>query len=87
MIYEGYKIIECKKFKDRLLGLMFKKNISYGLLFNNCNSVHTFFMKEKIDIIFFDKNNTIIKRYNNIKPWKMLICKNAKYVIEIPSKK
>ena len=52
-------IIEAKTFKQRLLGLMFKKNIDYALLFKRCNSIHTFFMKEKIDVVMTDKNNFI----------------------------
>ena len=66
---------------------MFKKNINYGLIFKKCNSIHTFFMKQNIDVIFLDKNNNIIKRYNNITKNKILICKDAYQVIEIPHKK
>lgn len=66
---------------------MFKKNINYGLMFKKCNSIHTFFMKQNIDVIFLDKNNNIIKRYNNITKNKILICKDAYQVIEIPHKK
>ena len=54
------KVIEAKSFKERLFGLIGKKNIDYCLLFNHCNSIHTFFMKEKIDIVMTDKNNKII---------------------------
>ena len=50
----------CNRFKDRLLGLMFKKKINYGLCFPKCNSIHTFFMKQNIDIFMADKNNKII---------------------------
>ena len=53
-------IIEAKTFKQRLLGLMFKKNIDYALLFKRCNSIHTFFMKEKIDVVMTDKNNKVL---------------------------
>ena len=52
-----YKIITAKSFFKRLFGLMGKENINYGMLFPKCNSVHTFFMKENIDIIGLDINN------------------------------
>lgn len=84
--FDGYKIIECNTFKNRLFGLMFKKNFDYGLLFNHCRSIHTFFMRKDIDIIFLDNNNCVIKRYNNVKRNKVLICFKARKVIEIPSK-
>lgn len=81
------KIKEAKSFKDRLLGLMFKKNISYGLLFDNCRSIHTFFMKEEIDIIATDEKDNIIKQYKNVKPWKVLIApKSTKRIYELPKK-
>lgn len=85
--FEGYNIIYCETFFRRFMGLMFKKNIRYGLLFKNCNSIHTFFMKENIDVIFLDKKNNIIKRHYSVKPWNILICKKASSVLEIPSKK
>ena len=47
-------------FIDRLMGFMGKTNIQSGILFPKCNSVHTFFMKEEIDIIGLDSENTIL---------------------------
>lgn len=81
------KIREAKSFKDRFLGLMFKKNISYGLMFNNCRSIHTFFMKEQIDVIATDEKDNIIKEYKDVKPWKILIApKGTKKIYELPKK-
>lgn len=57
---------ECISFSSRLLGFMFKKNINYSLLFDKCNSIHTFFMKENIDVIMCDKDNNILFFYNNL---------------------
>ena len=54
------KILIAKTFKDKLLGLMFQKNINYGLYFPNVNKIHTFFMKEPIDIIGLDKNMIVV---------------------------
>lgn len=60
------EIKEAITFEERFLGLMGKKNISYGMLFKKCNSIHTFFMKENIDIIGLDKNNIVIYKYENL---------------------
>lgn len=79
-----YKLKNCIKFKDRLFGLMFKKNINEYLLFEKCNSIHTFFMFDNIDVLFLDKNNKILKQVYNLKPWKICSCKNAYKVIELP---
>ncbi len=49
-----------KNFHERLMGFMGKNNITYGILFPNCNSIHTFFMKEAIDVIGLNEKNEII---------------------------
>ena len=85
--FKNISVKEAKSFKDRLMGLMFKKNINYGLLFNNCRSIHTFFMKEEIDIVATDKNDNIIKTYKEVKPNKIIIApKGTKRIYELPKK-
>ena len=79
-----YYLENCKRFKDRLLGNMFRKKIK-NLLFEKCNSIHTFFMIKSIDVLFLDKDNKILKTISNLKPWKIVICKRAYKVIELPS--
>ena len=54
------KILEATTFKERLYGLMGKTNISYGMLFPKCNSIHTFFMKEAIDVVGLNEKNEVI---------------------------
>ena len=75
---------DCIKFKDKLLGFMFKKNINYALRFR-CRSIHTFFMKEDIDVIITDKNNKVLYIYSNLKKNKIIIKKDAYYFYELPS--
>lgn len=87
LIYNKKKISikECKTFTSRLLGFMFKKNINTALLFNNCNSIHTFFMKENIDVIMCDKSNNILYYYNNLSKNKIIFPKkNVSKTIELP---
>lgn len=68
----------CIGFKSRLVGMMFlKEKLNYGLCFPKCNSVHTFFMKQNIDIIMTDKENKILSVWLNIKPWKIKTNKRA----------
>lgn len=65
---------------------MFKKNISNALLFDRCNSIHTFFMKENIDVIMCDKDNNILYYYRNINKNKIILPKKGiKRVFETPS--
>ena len=75
-----------KSFKDRLFGLMFKKNINYILCFERCNCIHTFFMRERINVFFVDRNNNILRVYKNVPKNRILICWNAYYTYEAPAR-
>ena len=80
------KIIEAKGFFRRFSGFMLKKNPSYALLFKNCSSVHTFFMRFNLDIVFLDKDGNIIKIKAKIKPWRIVApVEKSVDILEIPS--
>lgn len=88
LIYKNKEIplYECISFFSRLKGFMFKKNINNSLLFNKCNSIHTFFMKENIDVIMCDKNNKILYYYKSLSKNKIILPKKNVYkVYETPS--
>jgi uncharacterized protein len=59
--------------KTRVLGLMFSKSIpgGDGLLLDPCNSIHTFFMRYALDVVFIGPQNQIVKIIRNIEPWRM----------------
>lgn len=79
-------LIECKSFYSRLKGFMFEKNINKALLFDKCNSIHTFFMKENIDVILCNKNNEILYYYQNLPPNRIIFPKkNVTKVFELPT--
>lgn len=66
------KIVEALTFKERLYGLMGKTNISFGMLFPKCNGIHTFFMKEAIDVVGLDETNEIIFLERNLEKNKIV---------------
>lgn len=80
---EFLELKDCIKFKDKLIGFMFQKNIGCSKRFK-CKSIHTFFMREDIDIIITDKNNNILYIYENFGKNKILFKKNAYYFYELP---
>lgn len=87
LIYKNKSIdlFECKSFYSRLKGFMFKKEINNALLFNKCNSIHTFFMKANIDVIMCNKNNEILYYFNNLSKRKIILPKKNVYkTIELP---
>ncbi len=61
-----------KSFYERLMGLMFKKEMNGydGILFYDCKAIHTHFMKFDMDAIFLDKENKVVKVIRKMKPWR-----------------
>ena len=57
-----------------------------GLLIIPCNSVHTFFMKFPIDVVFLNFKNQVMVSHENVEPNKVLWpVKEAKGVLELPA--
>lgn len=78
------KIKYADNYLKRLIGLMFKKDIDYGLLFilKYGSSIHTCFMRFNIDVYFIDENKIIFDKIT-LKPWKFYKpSKKAKYILE-----
>ena len=79
-------IVEARTFTKRLFGLMGKENIDYGMFFPKCKSIHTFFMKESINVFGLDNDNVVIFRKLNLMPNKILDIKQKKTnILELPS--
>ena len=90
LIYKNnkLKIYEYKTFFKKLFGLMNKKNISHGIRINNCNSIHTFFMKEEIDVVMNDCNFLVLYKKENMKKNRILLPKKkVYYTFELPKGK
>ncbi len=81
---QEFNVDMANNFKKRLFGLMGKKNIKTGLFFPKTRSIHTFFMKEEIDIIMIDKDNKVIYYRKNLPKNKTIVKKKAYHTIELP---
>ena len=68
----------------RLRGLMgLDIDQESGVIIQPCNSIHTMFMKEPIDVLFLDDNGIIIKTLWNVAPWRIIgIVKESVSVVE-----
>ena len=77
---------DCTAFLERFFGFMLKiEPIKYGKRFPKCNSIHTFFCFQQMDIILTDKENRIIKMYPSFKSERIIFPKrNVYYVYELP---
>ena len=77
--------MEAVSFWQSFMGLMGKPAISCeeALVFYRTNSIHTFFMRFSIDLIYFDVNLKVVKVVPNLKPWRVSFCREAYGVIEV----
>lgn len=69
---------------DKTIGLLSKKNYS-SLLFKTCFGIHTFFLKQPIDILILDNQWKVVKIKKNLQPNRFFFW-NPKYciVVELP---
>ena len=81
---QKFTVDVANSFKKKFFGLMGKENIKKGMFFSKTKSIHTFFMKESIDIIMIDKNNNVVFFIKNMPKNKILIKKKAYHTIELP---
>lgn len=62
-------------FQSKLMGLMGKRHLpeNEGMLFLDCNSIHTFFMRISIDVVYLKRQGQNVfqvkKIFQNVKPW------------------
>jgi uncharacterized protein len=56
-----------------------------GLWIVPCESVHTFFMRFPIDLVYLDRKNKIKKVKSAVGPWRLSACFSAHSILELPS--
>jgi hypothetical protein len=54
-----------------------------ALILAPCSSIHTFFMKFAIDVAFVDREGTILRQRDAVRPWRIQISPRAFAVIEL----
>ena len=72
---------------SRVVGLMFgKAPKGDGLLLEPCNSIHTFFMRYSLDVVFLNRSNEVVKVIRNLRPWRITwIYLKARKTLELPA--
>ena len=56
-----------------------------GLWIVPCESVHTFFMKFPIDLVYLDKRRKVKKVRHAVPAWRLSACLSAHSVLELPA--
>jgi uncharacterized membrane protein (UPF0127 family) len=68
----------------RTKGLLGRRSLDAGegLAFRE-KSIHMFFMRMPLDIVFCDADLRVVKVVPQLRPWRMAGCASARYVLEI----
>lgn len=48
-----------------------------------CNSIHCFFMRVPIDVVFLNSAGVVLKVYADVRPWRGRFAWHAKAVVEL----
>ena len=71
---------------SRFMGLMFRRELppGHGLLIRPCSSIHMFFMRFPLDVVFVDADGRVLRVLHSIRPWRASTpVRGAKAAIEL----
>jgi uncharacterized membrane protein (UPF0127 family) len=73
--------------KSRNRGLLGRAGMDDGsaLILAPCSSVHTFFMRFAIDVLFVKKDGRVVKTYSALPAWRIAFAPGAFATIELPA--
>lgn len=72
----------------RFRGLMLTERLPEGeaLVIEPCNSIHMFFMRYPIDVIFTSREHEVVGVVESIRPWRMTrFFRGARAAVELPA--
>lgn len=80
-------VLKTETFSERTKGLLGTDKLcdEEGMLITPCNSVHSFFMKFSFDVLYLDKDSTVIKMVESMLPWRLSWCMRSVAVLEGPA--
>jgi uncharacterized membrane protein (UPF0127 family) len=85
---DGRPLLERMRFArsltSRTRGLLGRRALQpgEGLAFRE-KSIHMFFMRTSLDIVFCDGDLQVVRVVHRLSPWRMAGCRRARYVLEI----
>lgn len=73
--------------QSRRKGLLGREGLEAGagLWIVPCESVHTFFMRFPIDLVYLDRRNRVRKVRRAVGAWRLSVCLTAHSVLELPA--
>lgn len=82
------RVLEARTFWQRLCGLLPYESLQggEGMLISPCRSVHTFFMRFDIDVLYLSRDLKVLFLYENVVPGKTLpYSRDTWCVLELPA--
>ena len=69
----------------RMRGLLGRRGLDSGdgLLLRPAPSVHTFFMRFPIDVVFLNSHGEVLRVVADLRPWRVAGARGAKAVVEL----
>lgn len=78
-------VAKADTFLKRLRGLAYSDRTDRALWIVPCSSIHTFWMRFDLHVLFVDIEGKVLKVIPNLPPRRWASCKSARYVLEIPA--
>jgi len=68
---------------QRFKGLQFRKPLPDGhaILLRPCSSIHTFWMRFSIDVVFLSEEGRIVEIRKGVRPWRIVLPKPGSFVV------
>ena len=89
LCWRDARLVVADTFWRRLAGMMGWGTVrgrgrrrSVVMAFPACTSVHTCFMRRRLDIAFLDEHGRVLRLARSVGPWRVLRCKDAVAVLE-----
>ncbi|MFT5499783.1 MAG: uncharacterized membrane protein (UPF0127 family) [Kiritimatiellia bacterium] len=82
------RVVEAKTFAERSKGLLGRSSLEpgEGMYFAHCSSIHMWFMRMAIDVIFLDADYRVTRICRKLPPWAMAAGGlRTKHTLELPS--
>jgi uncharacterized membrane protein (UPF0127 family) len=69
----------------RMRGLLGRRNLGSdeGVLLRPAGSIHTFFMRFPIDVVFLDRDGRVLRVAESVRPWRTAAARGARAVLEL----
>jgi uncharacterized membrane protein (UPF0127 family) len=70
---------------SRMKGLLGRKDLptGEGILIRPAPSIHTFFMRFPIDVVFLSRQGDVLKIAERVAPWRARSCRHSYAVLEL----